>query len=430
VTDPLPFAKRSVHAAVVIDSRNVRGQICDTFGVGREVSVAATVDMFAGFGFEVDDVYVAIGTDGMGKRPSRRLEESLARNKAYAEKVVADARGHVLQGRLVERPGRDGLEEKLVDVLCAIQVARLAHEIKDGDRQGVVIVWSEDMDLIPAYEFARDLGVAVFAASNGRVNERANHSRWLLLPESSLLLAGGRPRGRYQGSELRRQIARLVTAEQSPRLRFKAFAKAADGSVLLQHNTGARAVWTSAPAHVSAGQAYELYITDLQFREGPFPWLVVDHASPQWPCPAVVEGTVTAWRTPTRLAVDLAGGVSKTLDAPAGTVLPGHRVLVHAERRGSQEAWGYVGPLDNHPGSPGWSNGPASPVIVRAVSSAGSAGALVRARILATGQEVTLQPPGEDKVATGWEYAALPAAHTATPDGTHVSAVAISSRLR
>ncbi len=424
--------KRPIEAAVVVDSRNVRRQVSDCFGQPRQVHVAGVIQMLASYGFAVTDVYVGVATTGRTSG-SRYLAESLQTNQRYAADVVSHPSGHVLEGRLVERSGPHGpqLEEKLVDVLCALQVARLAQQIKDGSRGGVIIVLSEDMDLIPSYEFARDLGVTVFAASNDIVDTRAQHSRWILLTETALTLAAGRPYGRDLGSGLRRRMSQLLTADEYRSLRFKA-GQRVKGAVLLQHNSGARAIWHEPPASYrhSKGALHDLYVHGLDWAEGPFPRPVVDASPPAGRCAGLQEGVIAQSPTPTRVTVQLPGGVTKNLSgATPGTLLVGMTVLVHVEGAGRQQAWRLVGPLDARPPTPGWPD-PTLPLVVRAISAASTPGARVRAKILQTGQEITLQPPSEDRVQTGHEYAAVPVAHSVVGDGLHVTAVAVSSRLR
>lgn len=426
------FEKRPIEAAVVVDSRNVRRQVSDCFGQPRQVHVAGVIQMLAAYGFAVTDVYVGVATTGR-TGGSRYLTESLQNNQRYAADIVSHPSGHVLEGRLVERSGPHGpqLEEKLVDVLCALQVARLAQQIKDGSRGGVIIVLSEDMDLIPSYEFARDLGVTVFAASNDIVDTRAQHSRWILLTEAALTLAAGRPYGRDLGSDLRRRMSQLLTADSFHALRFKA-GQHVKGAVLLQHNSGARVIWPRPPASYRhhKGATHHLYVHGLDWAEAPFPRLVVDASPPNGRCAGLQEGVVAQVPTPTRVTVQLPGGVTKNLSgATPGNLLVGMAVLVHVEGAGRQRAWRLVGPLDVRPPTPGWSD-PTLPLVVRAISAASTPGARVRAKILQTGQEVTLQPPSEDRVQTGHEYAAVPVAHAVAGDGLHVTAVAVSSRLR
>lgn len=428
-SEPVPFLKRAIDAAVVVDSRNLRGQYADVFGQPRRSSVAGIKMMLAAYGFNVTDVWVGVATDGKSNG-SPYLTKSLKENRDYAADVVSDPDGHVLEGRLKEQTTRNGkvLEEKLVDVLCAIQVARLAHEIKDKTRSGVIVVLSEDMDLIPAYAFAQDLGVTVFAASNDIVDARSQHSKWLLLTQAGLGDAAGRAFGRDQGRELRRTMAKLLIAPAPVEISAKVGPPCRDG-VLVNHNSGARGFW-KASSRPSYGTAIKLFVTGVDWEDVDFPRLLVDTKAPAGALQGLQVGTVKAIPTPTRVSVSLPGGMLKKLDGGSpGSLLPGMSVLVHEVVIQGQKAWRLVGALDARPASPGWSD-PTRPLVVRAVSTSTTAGARVRAKILTTGQEVTLQPPTEDRVQTGDEYAAVPIAHTPVGDDTHVTAIAVSSRLR
>lgn len=430
MSQPNLFPKRPVQALVIVDSRNVHGQVRDLFGHGRQISVGGVVEMLTGYGFQVDEVWVAIATQGDARHGSKFYADSLVRNGEYASRIVSDPRGHVLEGRLVQRGPH--VEEKLVDVLCAIQVARLSHDIAAKRRDGVIIVMSEDMDLIPSYEFAEELGVTVYATSNDRVDTRATYSRWLLVPEGSMAKSCGRVFGRFQGSELRRYIARLLTQTSAPTVNFKAGGvDPKTRQVFLQHNSGATAVWHHPPVAYQhhRGSVETLTVHGCDFEHGPFPRLVLgDKAPASWPPPGLIKGEVLAWKTPTRASVRM-GAVTKTLEMPPGTVLPGMLVLAHHASAGAQEAWRFVGPLDTRAASPGWTD-PTCPVVVRVISTAGTAGARVRAKILATGQEITLQPPSEDRAQAGMEYAAVPVEHMDAGGETHVLAMAVSSQLR
>lgn len=430
-TAPVPFLKRAVDAAVVVDSRNLRGQYADVFGQPRRSGVAGIKTMLAAYGFNVTDVFVGVATAGPANG-SAYLTKSLQDNRGYAADIVSHPDGHVLEGRLVERgpKGAKTVEEKLVDVLCAIQVARLAHHIKDNARSGVIVVLSEDMDLIPSYTFAKDLGVTVYAASNDIVDARSQHSRWLLLTQAGLADAAGRAHGREQGRELRRAIARLLTGTQPVRINGKVGPPCRDG-VLVNHNSGAKGFWRPPPGpKPKQGEQVQLYVAGVDWEDVAFPRLRLDtQPHPNGPSGLQV-GKVLAVPTPTRVSIALPGGLTKNLDGSSpGALLPGMAVLVHSEVTHGQQAWRFVGALDSRPQTPGWPD-PTRPNVVRAVSTAGTSGARVRAKILMTGQEVTLQPPSEDCVQTGHEYAAVPTAHTPVGTETHVTAIAVSSRLR
>jgi hypothetical protein len=426
------FERRRQPAAVVVDSRNIRGQVADLYGYPRHVTVAGVINMLSAYGFDVTDVWVGIGTQG---RPggSPYYQESLRRNLEYADRVLQDPRGHVLEGRLVERPAKGGpaMEEKLVDVLCALRIARLARDIQAGDRDGVIVVLSEDMDLIPAYEFAAELGVPIYAAANDRVHTRHQYCKWLLLTEAVLGDAAGRVPGRSQGTGVRGAMSNLLTVPERRPLQFEAVTHiGSTGTVLLSHNTGARAVWQMLPPgfKFQKGSKHQLFVVGVNWTEATFPRLLVSHDELAIPSGSLLRGRVATWKGPNRVQVHLDGGITQTLDAASpGTLLPGMRVLVHHDKA-AQEAYRLVGPLDLRPDTPEWPS-PSRPQIVRVVSTAATAGARVRAR-LASGTEVTLQPPAEERAQAGAEYAAIPIEHVETPGGIHVITAAVSSRLR
>ena len=151
------------------------------------------------------------------------------------------------------------------------------------------------------------------------------------------------------------------------------------------------------------------------------------------PAPAAQPGafqraTLKAWRTPTRVEVQLADGSLRVLGASIGFGLPGMSLLVQEYTSGSQRGWRLVGALEARPPTPGWTN-PTLPELARATSSASSPGARVRATLIRTQQEITLQPPGGETPKAGDTYAVSPIAHTQTATGVHVHAVAISSCL-
>lgn len=268
------------------------------------------------------------------------------------------------------------------------------------------------------------------AASNDIVDARAQHSKWLLLTQAGLGDAAGRAFGREQGRDLRRAIARLLNAPTPAKINGKVGPPCRNG-VLVNHNSGAQGFWRPASGSKPAkGSPVTVYVTGVDWEDVTFPRLKLsDTPTPGAPTGLQV-GKVIAIPTPTRVSVSLPGGLTKKLDGSSpGSLLPGMEVLVHAETVQGQHAWRLVGALDARPSSPGWTD-PTRPLVVRAVSTASTTGARVRAKILTTGQEVTLQPPTEDRVQTGDEYAAVPIAHTAVGNDTHVTAIAVSSGLR
>lgn len=65
------------------------------------------------------------------------------------------------------------MEEKLVDVLCAIEVVRQAKRIADSKSEAqAVILLSQDVDLRPGVELASEFNVPVLVASPGAIHKR------------------------------------------------------------------------------------------------------------------------------------------------------------------------------------------------------------------------------------------------------------------
>lgn len=423
--------RRPVPALVIVDSRNVWGSFKSAFGIGRQVRVPGVAAALAAYGFEAREVHVAIGTRDGGKgAPSRRLQAALTANQQYASNIDNDPMGSVLHGRLVERDG--DMAEKLVDVQCAIQIARSAVRIQSGQTDAkAIVVLSEDMDLIPAYAFAQELGVPIYAASHATVDTRPD-CQWLLLTEGVLAAACSRQLGRYYGHALRRQILNLAAAIPNAELSFKVVAYDQPGRTLyLSHNSGAQAVCRSPQGIATAkGSQVRLHLTGLEHTTGAgdFPHLTVSQSAPATGPADLIEGTVLRWATPTRIEVRLDTGTTHSVGCSPGALLPGMRVHILDRAVGQQRARRLVGSPEIRVATPGWADSTV-PKLVTVTSSASSAGALVRAR-LATGDEITLQPPGADRAHAGDTYAAVPADHVALPDGSvHVQALAVSSRL-
>src|SRR5690606_4520698 len=94
------------------------------------------------------------------------------RNREYRDYLQRDARVRVLEGSLRRYP--DGSkEEKLVDVLCAVECVRQAKRIADGDSEAeIVLVFSQDIDLRPGVELATEFDVPVLVASPGAIHNR------------------------------------------------------------------------------------------------------------------------------------------------------------------------------------------------------------------------------------------------------------------
>jgi len=424
-------------AVVVVDSRNFWGASRRQFGAGRRIVVGGVVEALRPYGFDVVDVYVGIATTTTASNPSARLSRGLEANAAFAATVNASPIGHALVGRLIER--RRSVQEKLVDVLCAMQIARSAHEIAAGrTRAQAIVVLSEDMDLIPAYEFAQDLGVPIYAAANATVDTRPDSS-WLLLGENAIRISCEGAHGRFYGHQLRQEISTWLTTAAASRMSFKVRSWDPHGSRLrlIHERTGAGGIWHDPPdsADRTVGATHALFVVGLQpgTPKRDFPVVTLRPTRERelpWPPPSLATAIVREWESPTRVVAMLPHGPTQTLSATIGTLLPGDRILVH-EDSGQLPggAWRLIGRLEPRAQTPGRSD-PTIPALARVITGATSSGQRVRAELVGSAATVTLQPPGTDTSQIGDLYAVVPIAHVPLPperDG--VVTIAVSSRL-
>jgi hypothetical protein len=422
--------RQAVPAVAIVDTRNMWGQALDIFGIGRRVGVQGVIDGLKPYGFEIQHVYAGIATVPSQSRPSEYHKKALEQNVKYAEAVEGHTSGSVLHGRLAERDGC--LEEKLVDVLCAIRIAEEVLKIREvASSAKAIVVLSEDMDLIPAYNFAREYGVNIFAASNATVDTRTD-SGWLLLTESPLESIFGDIPGRYKGRALRDFIARQIISGKSLELTFEIIG-GGDGCVYLKHNSGIRARWMSAPhGKYKRGSKLDLSVIGIVpgIRGSDFPQLLVGPKGTSVTTSVVTcEADVLNWRSPGRLEVELASGEKRVIHAPLGCAFPGMKVLLAADLNGAPQAYKLIGATTPHPKIAEWPDA-RQPVLVRVLGSARRPGELVRAVMAGSGVEVTLQPPGVDVAQAGDTYAALPAKLTPVQGGrVHISTIAVSSKL-
>lgn len=426
-------AIRVAPAVVVVDSRNLWGAARRQFGTGRRVVVEGVREALRPYGFEALEVYVGIATTTTARSPSSRLTSDLEVNNKYAAAVDASPLGHALVGRLVERRG--DLTEKLVDVLCAMQIARSAHEIASGQSPArAIIVVSEDMDLIPAYQFAQDLGVPIYAAANATVDTRPDSS-WLLLGESALRMSCERVDGRLYGQRLRQEICTWLTAATPRTLSFTVRSWNSKGSRLrLAHRSGAIGIWHDPPDQTdrTTGASHDLAVIGLEASgsERDFPIVTLSRRPASWPPPSLLTATVREWESPTQVVVILPAGPTQVLSATIGSLLPGDRVLIHeGPATARQEAWRFVGRLEPSEPTLGWRD-PTVPALARVAAGATSNGQRVRATLIASGATVTLQPPGSDIPQVGDIYAVVPIGQVrADHEPDQVLTIAVSSRL-
>jgi hypothetical protein len=357
------------------------------FGWARQVSVAGVKSALAQYGFDAVDITFGVATRSSHPSPSKELAASLATNRDYRDRLIADG-ATVLEGNLVERKSKT--EEKQVDVLCAVKVCDLADRIATELHPAkCIVVLSEDMDLMPAYEFARERKVLAYAAAYDTIYQRGDQREWLILSEPALAKLVS-PVGRYVGSELRSKLAAVATSTDERRsLSWTVHAPLSEGQFLMRGNLGAPGLW-SPGRRVRPGDKASLYTAGVTVRVedgGRFPNLLLQEDQPAaGPMPNVQSATVAYWQTPTSLKVNLGGDKLATVRATPGTLLPGQQVAVLQQRSGKDHATYLVGAIGTRPSVPGWSS--AEPIETVVVSGSRATGAWLTGQVLSTGDVV------------------------------------------
>jgi hypothetical protein len=329
-----------VPALAVVDSRNVRGMAGRVSGVNRLPGVAGVITALSGYGFEVTAVAVGIAQPEPGVHGSAQMQAAARENSAYAARVQQHPQGRVLSGRLVERGG--AMEEKVTDVACATEVCRQVNLIAaDAAVERAIVVVSEDIDISPAFRYAEEQGVPIFAAAHDTVHSRPGS--WLLLGEKALVEMCGRPHGMAQvGAALRADMAQRVAAgATTPSGTWTVQYLDRTGQYfIVRDDRGVTAVVEPAViGGASCGQRVSVPLTAVGVtfggpRSSEFPQLMLA------PGPAQTVGrcetaTVEARRDPTRVAVCITSGPSLgcTWEIRAAIASPavGDQVLVQVE---------------------------------------------------------------------------------------------------
>lgn len=390
-----------VPCAVVVDSRNMRGQASKMFGWPQMVSVEGVRAAMRLYGLDAVSVDVGVATRAADSSPSRKLAQSLEQNRAYRDKLIADG-ASVLEGHLVERKSQ--MEEKQVDVLCAVQVCNLADEIATGLHQArLIVVLSEDMDLMPAYAFARKRGVTAYAAAYDTVHQREQQRDWILLNEAALKSLVSPP-GRLVGSELRSKLATIATSDEDPvPLRWTVHSPApTSGGYRMRGNLGAAGLWVPG-RRVNHKDKVDLYAVGLTINSeegGRFPHVVLSETPPaSTPMPDTARAEVAYWQSPTSVKVSI-GGQLASVRATPGTLLPGQEVVVLRRTSSPGSATYLVGALSDAPSVPGWTV-PEPVTFATVTADPVSSGSWIPAELDVTGDKVMIHAKHLDHTAQG-----------------------------
>lgn len=377
----------AVPCAVIVDSRNLRGQSAKMFGWGRMPCVSGVREAMALYGLDATEIYFGAATRSASSSASSRMATSLEQNWKYRQQLIEDG-AEVLDGYLVERGRPSRVEEKQVDVLCAVKACDVADRIATNlSSAKCIVVLSEDMDLMPAYDFARQRGVPAYAAAFDTVHQRADQREWLLLTERAMKHLV-QPLGRYFGSALRRKLADIVT-QDGGRQAFAWTVQAPSGQpnqYLMRNGLGAPGLW-DAGRQVPIRTRVDLHavgVTIFPTQGGRFPHLVLSECALSGRMPDIEMAEVLYWQSPTSVKVTLPDGTASLRVTP-GSLLPGQRVAVLRRAAGPDRATYLIGPASTAAAVPGWT--PVDP-LATAMITGDARGAWYPAALTTSGDEI------------------------------------------
>jgi hypothetical protein len=381
-----------ISVSVVVDSRNVHGMIADVLGVGATPSVSGITKALARYGMKVVDIAVATATQTVGKNAPAAISDTLKINAAYAGRIRAEG-GRVLEGILQASEGGRP-REKQVDVLCAVELIRMANRIQaEALDASAVILLSGDKDIEPAVLFARDeLGIPIYTAAQSMVDNRGGD--WLLLDELALQnIAGSHaaPRG-----SLRRSLitAALMNSADSQEW---VVAKINSDEILLRSRAGLEGVLPlDCALDAKVNDSLNCWVKGATFNRT-FPQLLLATQPCSRPA-TLIDAQVLRRGRATKATVGYAGK-EKFLTTPVGNPWVGDSVLLHVEpSQGEHRLIGTVSRDQTPPGNDAIR-------IVRVLSLTPKGDAVVEGATLNRG---ILKLPKEHKMAIpGDRYAAI-----------------------
>lgn len=162
------------------------------------------------YGFDALEVHVGLALPRAQDRAD--LPVAAAENSAYMAQVESADRGSVLLGELHRKDGRRGnikVEEKQVDVACAVDICRHAALIsRHESRFKAIIILSQDTDLTPALRYGAEVGVPLVLAAHERVEYRG--FSYMLLTERAFRCMG-QIKEPLAGHALRHRVALAVS---------------------------------------------------------------------------------------------------------------------------------------------------------------------------------------------------------------------------
>ncbi len=329
-------------AIAVVDSQNVKGWGRRNLGVGRNPSPAGIRKAMRDFGFDVQHCYVGLAI--WTKRSSGNLPQDVREAAAnYKDFIDRQRDCTALVGYFDRKRPEEGDDagEKQVDVRLAIQVV-----LTDAANGQTVLLFTEDEDLTPAIEAARQRGVNVIRVVASQHFEPGRGRLWLL--ESSLRLILGANQLRC-GYEWRAEIAGLLGAAAVQQFHV-AYNNERTGTFVARTASGIEAVGVG---NAARGATLQWYVTGVHptvkhgDRAGSttsaFPRLAISSTALGGPS-QVVRARIQSRPSVTKAFLEKTGrSGSNVLLLPPGGPANGEEVLVRFARvNGGESEWAFV----------------------------------------------------------------------------------------
>lgn len=321
-------------ALVVVDSRNIFHQTDAATGFRMRPQVQGIVEAMRDYGFDALEVHVGLALPR--SQDWAQLSSAAKANSDYMNEIDAHQRGSVLLGELHRKDKAGGgyvVEEKQVDVACAVDICRHASQMAHHNSPfRAIILLSQDTDLTPAVKYAEEINVPLVLGAHERVERRG--FPYILLTERTLR-AMGHIREPVAGHALRTAVAKAVSGpdlwddwtigEHDPH-RERVLVSAADGlrGVVKPHLVVGKNV----------GDTVRLRVAGVDWgrrRRLPFPLVVCTTTNPSSAHDHRADYErrfVRGRRALTELILDRPVGNKSRLNYPAGGVASGTEVLI------------------------------------------------------------------------------------------------------
>lgn len=335
--------------SVVVDTRNMHGHSIKLLGEPKHVTVNGVRSMFSLLGFDVRSIFMGTATRVVGGAPSDALTNMSQINMGRAEKWKNEG-AEILEGILAERGGV--IEEKQVDVLCALKVVELAVLHGGTKSSHTIFILTEDMDLDPAANLATRWGAKVIRVAPGRVHQRTdNASGWMLITRKDFHALCNFPGKSEAATKLRRSLVRTIMDGSAPRkYSFVRYESKIDCTIL-RSNQGLHVKMEGPHMGLNYGDRLSLCVRDVRLSEQSqsFPDVYGGELYDATYLNNVVSARVLYWSSQDRISVEVDGN-KQNIPVPTGeSLVPGDGIslMVRHSSKFRDRSYVYLGPNED-----------------------------------------------------------------------------------